>query len=297
MHKKNKIAFLLLVLFGIVAIGLVWFYSNRIAVLNPQGMIGEKQRDLLVTSTLLMLIVVIPALVLPFGIVWKYRASNKRAKYTPNWDYHWVLESIWWGVPLVIILVLGVITWRSCHELDPFKPLDSEKQPVRIQAVALQWKWLFIYPDYQIATVNFIQFPEQTPINFEITADAPMNSFWIPELGGQVYAMSGMRSKLHLIANGPGIYQGASANFSGKGFAGMRFTAKSSSREEFDQWVASVKQSSNLLSLDQYKKLVSPSEYQPIALYNLGDSGLFDWIIMKYMMPMEQGTDHVVPAY
>lgn len=296
MHKKNKIAFFLLVLFGIVAIGLVWFYSDRIAVLNPQGMIGEKQRDLLMTSTLLMLIVVIPALVLPFVIVWKYRAGNKGAKYTPNWDYHWLIESIWWGVPLVIILVLGVITWRSCHELDPFKPLDSEKKPVRIQAVALQWKWLFIYPDYQIATVNFIQFPEQTPINFEITADAPMNSFWIPELGGQVYAMSGMRSKLHLIANGPGTYQGVSANFSGKGFAGMKFTAKSSSQEEFDQWIASVKQSSSLLSLDEYKKLVRPSEYQPVAMYTLADSGLFDWIIMRYMMPMEQGIDHVVPA-
>ncbi len=146
MHKRNKIAFFLLVLFGIVAIGLVWFYSDRIAVLNPQGMIGEKQRDLLMTSTLLMLIVVIPALVLPFAIIWKYRADNKGAKYTPNWDYHWLIESIWWGVPLVIILILGVITWRSCHELDPFKPLDSEKKPVRIQAVALQWKWLFIYP-------------------------------------------------------------------------------------------------------------------------------------------------------
>ncbi len=123
-----------------------------------------------------------------------------------------------------------------------------------------------------------------------------MNSFWIPELGGQVYAMSGMRSKLHLIANGPGTYQGVSANFSGKGFAGMKFTAKSSSQEEFDQWIASVKQSSSLLSLDEYKKLVRPSEYQPVAMYTLADSGLFDWIIMKYMMPMEQGTDHVVPA-
>lgn len=296
MHRKNKIGFFLLVLFGIVAVGLVWLYSDRIAVLNPQGIIGEKQRDLLMTSTLLMLIVVIPALVLPFAIVWKYRASNKKAKYTPNWDYHWLIESIWWGVPLVIILVLGVITWRSCHELDPFKPLDSEKKPVRIQAVALQWKWLFIYPDYQIATVNFIQFPEQTPINFEITADAPMNSFWIPELGGQVYAMSGMRSKLHLIANGPGTYRGVSANFSGRGFAGMSFTAKSSSQEEFDQWIASVKQSSNLLSLDQYKQLVRPSEYQSAATYTLADSKLFDWIIMKYMMPMEQGTEHVVPA-
>ncbi len=286
MNRKAKIAFFLLLLFGVVSIGLLFLYSNKVAVLNPQGMIGEKERDLLTISTLLMLIVVIPVFVLTFAIVWKYRASNKKAKYSPEWDYDWILESIWWGIPLLIIIVLGIITWKSCHELDPFKPLDTATKPVKIQVVALRWKWLFIYPEQNIATVNYVQFPEQTPINFEITSDAPMNSFWIPQLGGQVYAMPGMKSKLHLIANAAGEYRGSSANISGKGFSGMIFTAKSCSQDEFDQWVQSVKQSPNRLTKDEYNNLVAPTEYNPMASYLLVEEGLFDQIVMKYMMPM-----------
>ena len=276
MDKKLKAAFFLLVLFGIAAIGLLAFYSNHIVVLNPQGMIGQKQSYLLLLCTWIMLIVVVPVFLLTFWITWKYQ--NQKAEHKPDWDHSHIAEALWWGIPLVIIVVLSVITWKSCHELDPFKPLSSDAKPLRIQVVALQWKWLFLYPDQKIATVNFVQFPEKTPIAFEIAADAPMNSFWIPELGGQIYAMAGMRSKLHLMANGPGTYRGCSANISGKGFSGMTFMAKSSSQGEFDQWAASVGQSAPL----NYSELIPPSEYNAPAVYTLPDPNLFDQIIMKY---------------
>jgi cytochrome o ubiquinol oxidase subunit 2 len=279
-----------LVLFGIVSIGLLFLFSDSVAVLNPKGMIGQKQNRLLLLSTLVMLFVVIPTFVMTFFIVWKYRASNKDAKYSPDWHHNTLAEAIWWGFPLVIILILSVLTWNSCHELDPFRPIESDKKPVKIQVVALQWKWLFIYPEQGIASVNFMQIPEKTPIAFEISADAPMNSFWIPELGGQVYAMAGMRSKLALIADGIGTYRGSSANISGKGFSGMSFAVKSSSQGDFDQWVSSAS-SSAPLTRDMYKQLVEPSSYNAAMSYSLTESALFDWIVMKYMMPMK-GKEH-----
>ncbi len=285
MNRKLKIAFFLLVLFGVVTIGSVFYYGDSIAVLSPKGAVGEKQRDLLLIATILMLVVVLPVFALTFGIVWKYRAE-KKSTYHPDWDFNLLAESLWWGIPFVIIVVLGVYTWKGCHELDPFRPLDSKAKPMAIQVVALQWKWLFIYPEQGIATVNFVQFPEQVPVTFEITSDAPMNSFWIPDLGGQVYAMSGMRSKLHLIANEVGSFRGSSANISGSGFSGMTFVAKASSVEDFVQWVESVKGSGGSLGMGEYDQLVKPSSYVPPTYYVLGDSDLFDRIVMKYMMPM-----------
>lgn len=178
--------------------------------------------------------------------------------------------------------MLGVITWKGCVELDPFRPLEMNKKPLKIQVIALQWKWLFIYPEQKIATVNFFQFPEQTPINFDVTADAPMNSFWIPELGGQIYAMPGMNSKLHLMADREGSFRGSSANLSGTGFSGMRFIAKASSDADFNTWVESVKQSNQSLDYDQ---LVKPSSYVPEAFYLLADENLYDQVVMKYMIP------------
>ena len=198
------------------------------AVLDPKGFIAFEERDLLYITALLMLTVVVPVLVLAVVICWKYRAGNKKAKYEPEWDKSWALELVWWGFPCIIVALLSVLTVKSCLDLDPFKPLESDVKPLKIQVVALQWKWLFIYPEQKIATINFVQFPEKTPINFELTADAPMNSFWIPQLGGQIYAMPGMSTKLHLIANEAGSYRGSSSNISGNGFAGMIFTAKKS---------------------------------------------------------------------
>jgi cytochrome o ubiquinol oxidase subunit 2 len=168
-------------------------------------------------------------------------------------------------------------------------------KPIKIQVVALQWKWLFIYPEHNIASLNFFQFPEQTPLEFAITADAPMNSFWISQLGGQIYAMPGMNSKLHLIANETGEFRGSSANLSGEGFAGMHFIAKSSTHADFDQWVESVKSSSNTLDKESYRKLALPSKNNPPEIYVLKDIHLYNQIIMRYMMPPETTKTDIEP--
>ena len=255
-------------------------------VMNPKGMIAHKERDLLVTATLLMLIIVIPVLIITCVFAWRYRASNTKAKYLPNWHHSYLAESIWWGLPFIIIIILSVMVWKSSFELDPFRPLKMKTKAITIQVVALNWKWLFIYPEQKIAAINYVQFPVDTPINFEITADAPMNSFWIPQLSGQVYAMPGMKSKLHIIANEMGSFRGSSSNLSGKGFSGMIFTAKSSSQEEFDQWVEKVQESGQVLNLDEYNKLEKQSINNPVAVYSLQDEDLFNQIVMKFMMPM-----------
>lgn len=285
MKVSTKFIILLLIFSSVLVAALAYVFTADIAVLNPKGLIGIKQRDLLLFSTILMLIIVIPVLLLTFGIAWKYRAENQTAKYEPERDHNFWAECVWWGVPFLILVVLGTITWKGCHELDPFKPLASKKKPITIQVVALQWKWLFIYPEQKIATVNLVQFPVNTPVKFEITADAPMNSFWIPQLGGQVYAMSGMRSLLYLIADVVDEFRGSSANISGAGFSGMTFTAKSSSSEDFEQWVNSVRTAGIDLNGEAYRELTAPSEYNPVALYRLEKEDLFDWIVMKYMKP------------
>lgn len=281
---KAKIALILAIFLAVGGGGVLCLFLGNIVVLNPQGWVAEKQKDLILISTVLMLIIVIPVLLLIFGISLRYRSDNTKAKYSPQFTHSIKAEVVWWSIPCVIVVILGAITWKASHLLDPFKPLNiTDVKPIRIQAVALRWKWLFIYPDQKIATVNFVQFPEKTPLNFEVTADAPMNSFWIPALGGQVYAMPGMRAKVHLIADGIGSYRGSSANISGKGFSGMYFVAKSTSAEDFENWVTSVKKTSQSLDMDEYKQLIAPTEYVPPAYYVLGQDGLFDSILMKYM--------------
>lgn len=285
MKKKWAYVFFILLVLAAIALLVEYIRHNNIAVLNPKGMIAIKQRNLLVISTLLMLIVALPVFFFAFVFAWKYRANNKKNKYDPHWDHSRTIETIWWAVPCAIILFLSIMAWKSSHELDPFKPLAGDVEPIKIQAIALQWKWLFLYPDHKIATLNFVEFPEQTPVNFEITADAPMNSLWIPDLGGQVYAMSGMKTKLHLIANEMGNFRGSSANLSGKGFSGMHFIAKATGLEDFNQWVESIRNSSNGLDFEEYQKLAKPSENHPVTTYILKKEDLFDRIIMKYMTP------------
>lgn len=285
MKKSFKVTLTILLCLAAVALTVMYMSNHNIPVLNPKGMIGEKEADLIITASLLMLIVVIPVFIFTWAFAWIYREDNVKAKHHPDWEHNYIAEYCWWGVPIFIIAILAVITWKSSHELNPFRPIVTEKKPLTIQAVALQWKWLFIYPEQGIAAVNFVQFPEKTPINFEITSDAPMNSFWIPQLGGQIYAMPAMRSKLHLIANEPGSFRGCSANISGSGFAGMKFTAQSSSEEDFNQWVQIVRESPKSLNFDEYQNLLKPSEYDPVAYYVLSQGDLFDRIIMKYMQP------------
>jgi cytochrome o ubiquinol oxidase subunit 2 len=285
MGRKYKVVFFVVFCSVLVLLSILYLRNINIAVLDPKGMIALKERNLFIAITLIMLIVVIPVFILTGIISWRYREGSA-AKYTPDWDKHLLSECIWWGLPCIIVFTMSILVWKSSHELDPFKPIESRKEPIRVQVIALQWKWLFIYPEQKIATVNFLQFPKQTPISFEITADAPMNSFWVPELGGQIYAMPGAKTKLHLIASEEGSFRGSSANLSGKGFAGMRFVAKASSEDSFYHWVNMVKKSSTSLNLLEYNKLSEPSENNPVAFYTLQKEDLYDWIVMKYMMPM-----------
>ncbi len=291
MSNKTRYIFFITLALGVILsiIGalLVLIQSGNVAVFSPKGAIALEERNLIINTILLMLIVVIPVFILIFSFTWIFRADNTEAKYTPNWTHNPRLELMWWLPPFLIIAALSVMTWKSTHQLDPYRPIESSVPPITIEVVALDWKWLFIYPDQHIATVNFVEFPVNTPVNFLITGDAPMNSFWIPQLGGQIYAMAGMRTQLHLIANEEGSFNGSSANYSGRGFSGMKFIAKSTSQNEFDEWLASVKNATTTLSFDEYNKLREPSENNPVAYYRGAEQGLFDSIIMKYMAPRE----------
>jgi cytochrome o ubiquinol oxidase subunit 2 len=187
-------------------------------------------------------------------------------------------------------LIAGGIAWVKTHELDPFKPLESDKKPLRIEVVALQWKWLFIYPEEKIAAVNRLRIPVNRPIHFEITADAPMNSLWIPDLGSQIYAMPGMKTELNLIANEAGDFRGSSANISGEGFAGMHFITTAESEEQFKSWVESFNKIHNELDLKTYQEIAKPSQNDPPTLYQLKDENLFNQVLMKFMHPQSPAT-------
>jgi cytochrome o ubiquinol oxidase subunit 2 len=291
MSRKYKIAVPLLLLAGLGTGAYFYLKDKNLTVLNPKGTIAAEQRELLVITTLLMLIVVIPVFVMMFYFVWKYREGNTKAKYSPEWDHSHIFETIWWGLPMAIIGILAVITWQSSHKLDPYRPLESDVKPLKVQVVAMNWKWLFIYPEQDTASLNYLRIPEDTPINFEITADAPMNSFWIPSLGGQVYAMAGMSTKLHLLASERGVFEGSSANLSGQGFAGMRFKAESVSGEEFSNWIRTAQESGSPLTKSAYEELAKPSSYVRPAVYWLREPDLYDKVVMKYMMP-DGGENH-----
>lgn len=268
---------------GVVGFAAWYLGDKNVMIFNPKGSIAQEQYDLIVFTLLLSLVIIIPVFALTFYIVWKYRASNTKAKYSPDMDGSRVAETIWWIIPLVLITILSVLIWKSSHQLDPYKPLQSNKKPLTVQVVALQWKWLFIYPEQGLATINDLKIPEDRPINFQITADAPMNSFWIPQLGGQVYAMSGMSTKLHLLANEPGKYQGMSANLSGAGFADMKFVAHAMTGPDFATWAKST--SSKPLDQQEYDRLAKPSNDSAPTLYLLSEKQLYDNVIKKYMDP------------
>ncbi|KWR89839.1 ubiquinol oxidase subunit II [Cupriavidus sp. IDO] len=264
-------------------LGLLLLAGCNLTLLDPKGQVGVDIKGIILIATWLMLLVVVPVIVLTLVFAWKYRATNTSARYEPDWSHSTAIEIVVWLIPCLIIVALGIITWKSSHDLDPYKPLESKTKPITVEAVAMNWKWLFIYPELKIATVNQIAFPVNTPVNFKITSDSIMNSFFIPQLGSQVYAMAGMETKLHLIANEAGTFDGMSANYSGGGFSGMKFTATAMSNFDFDQWVAKVRASSNALGADGYRKLAEPSEKEPVTYYGKVEDELFHGILHKYM--------------
>lgn len=273
----------------LVAAAILIFFSLRsqnALVIHPKGMIAQKELKLIITNVSLMLIIIVPTTIVLLITAWKYRSSNRKAKYEPNKIAGKRGELILWFIPAIIVCVMAFVTWYATHELDPYKPIDGEKR-LKIQVVALDWKWLFIYPEQKIASVNFVHFPEKTPIHFELAADgSPMNSFWIPELSGQIYAMTGMITPLHIIADGIGEYRGRAAEINGAGFADMTFIAKSSPEEDFNTWVANAKLANQGLTSQTYEKLLERSINVPITIYSDVDGNLFDEIVMKYMHPM-----------
>ena len=246
-------------------------------VLNPSGDIAAQQGRLVVIATYLMLLIIVPVILLTLLFAWRYRASNKKATYKPEWDHSTQLELVIWAAPLLIIIALGALTWISTHTLDPYRPLDriGEKRPVGkdvkplvIEAVALDWKWLFIYPEQGIAVVNELAAPVDRPIEFKITSSGVMNSLFIPALAGQIYAMPAMETKLHAVINEAGVFEGFSANYSGAGFSDMRFKFHGVDAAGFDAWVAKVKGGAENLDRARYLVLEKPSHKEAVRYFN-----------------------------
>ncbi|MFT4158975.1 MAG: ubiquinol oxidase subunit II [Shinella sp.] len=260
----------------------------NMVVMSPSGDIATQQRDLIVISTILMLLIIVPVICLTLFFAWRYRQSNTAAKYDPEWHHSTGLEVIIWSAPLAIIIALGAITWVSTHKLDPYRPLDridaarpvsEETKPITVEVVALDWKWLFFYPDYGIATVNEMAAPVDVPINFKLTASSVMNSFYVPALAGMIYTMPGMETKLHAVINKAGEYEGFSSNYSGDGFSHMRFKFHGVDQAGFDAWVAQVKQNGTALNRDAYLKLEKPSSREPVRYYATVDDGLYEAVL------------------
>jgi cytochrome o ubiquinol oxidase subunit 2 len=238
---RRTLALLLCIFLGFFAALLFFVRDLPFAVLSPAGSVAHDERTLMIQASLLMLIVIAPVLGCGFFFAWHYRAGGK-GKYMPHWEHSKLDELIWWAIPFEIVLVLAALTWSSTHALDPKKPLAMSGEPLVVQVVALDWKWLFIYPSEGVATLNYLYMPVGRPVDFEITADAPMNSFWIPQLGGQIYAMTGMTNSLTLEADKTGTTKARSANYSGEGFAHMKLLRRSAvATTNFDQWVATTK--------------------------------------------------------
>ena len=242
-----------------ILLGCMMLASCREGVLDPHGPVGQAERLILGDATAIMLAVVIPVIILTLAFAWWFRSGNRRATYRPDWEYSGRIELIVWAIPALVILFLGGIAWISSHDLDPPKPLESAKSPLEVEVVSLDWRWLFIYPHEHIATVNYVVVPTGVPIHFRLTSTSVMNSFFIPQLGSQIYTMPGMTTQLNLQADKPGIYDGLSAQFSGPGFSDMRFTLRAESGDKFTTWVAQVHERGGVLDELTLAQLVRPT--------------------------------------
>jgi len=278
MKSKENFAFV-----GLSSLCAVPFLGGCSTVLlfDPKGPIGEAERFVIIAAIALMLIVVIPVFIMAFWFARKYRASNTESIYMPKWSHSTGIEFFMWGVPFAIVTVLAILAWTSTHALDPYKPIPSADKPINIQAVSLDWKWLFIYPDHKIATVNQITFPVNVPVSFKLTSETVMTSFFIPQLGSQIYAMAGMQTRLHLLADKPGVYAGHNQQFSGRGYSSMNFKANVVSRDEFQSWVQQVGQSPEKLDQDRYERLAKPSVGDPVIYFSSVKPDLFEYIMRK----------------
>lgn len=254
----------------------------ELALFDPKGPVGEQAKTLILTSVGLMLIIIIPVLIMCVYFPYKYRKSNKNAEYKPHWEHSTKIEIIVWLIPCLIIIALATVTYITSHSLDPRKSLGKDEDTLTIQVVAMDWKWLFIYPEQQVATVNEIAIPVNKPVEFLITSDTVMNSFFIPRLGSQIYAMAGMENRLNLMASEEGVYRGMSANYSGFGFSGMKFKTHAVSDEGFQEWVNKVKRSPLVLDDKAYEILSKKTKDHAIQHFADVDPLHFKKTIEKY---------------
>lgn len=266
----------------------------NLVVMNPSGDIAHQQSRLIVISTMLMLLIIIPVIACIVLFAWRYRKNNTAAIYEPEWNHSTQLELMIWGAPLLIIIALGLLTWITTHTLDPYRPLEridanrpipANVQPLIVEVVALDWKWLFIYPEQGIASVNELVTPVDRPVRFKITASTVMNSFFIPAMAGQIYAMPGMETRLNAIINKPGEFDGFSANYSGAGFSDMRFKLHGVNAAGFDAWVQSVKNSGGELTRSGYAQLAQPTVREPIHKYAVVAPDLYQAILNRCVAP------------
>jgi len=264
---------------GVVLIGAAMLGGCDQGVLDPQGPVAEAERQIMFNSTGIMLAIVIPTMIGTLGVAYWFRASNKRASYLPDFDYSGRLELLVWSIPIMTVILVGGVAWIGAYDLDPPKAIASEVKPIRVQVVALDWKWLFIYPDQGIAAVNQLTAPVGTPISFELTSSGVMNSFFVPQLGGQIYTMAGMVTRLNLLANHAGTYRGISSNYSGAGFSDMHFVVDVLPKEAFEQWVSATRNAGPMLDLQSYSELAKPSQAVAPFTYRALAPGLFNTIL------------------
>ena len=268
-------------LLGLVLMGML-LSSCDLVLFDPKGPIAQQQMDIIITSIWVMLIVVIPVMIMGAWFPYKYRAGNKNNEYKPNWQHSNLIEAIVWTIPILIIITLGIITYKTSYSLDPREPIKSDKPAMTVQVVAMDWKWLFIYPELGIASVNEMAMPIDRPVEFLVTSDTVMNSFFIPHLGTQIYAMSGMENRVHLMASEEGTYPGLSANYSGFGFSGMKFSTLATSEQGFESWVEQVKGAPEVLDEQRFQQLQQKSRDVKPMHFSSVNPHLFKQIIERY---------------
>jgi cytochrome o ubiquinol oxidase subunit 2 len=288
---------------GLLLLTIILLSGCNTVVMNPSGDIASQQARLIVVSTVLMLLIIVPVIALTLWFAWRYRKNNTAARYEPDWDHSTQLELVIWGAPLLIIIALGLLTWISTHTLDPYRPLSrldadrpipADAKTLIVEVVALDWKWLFIYPEQGIATVNELAAPIDVPIRFKITSSSIMNSFFIPALAGQIYAMPGMQTSLNAVINRPGEFDGFSANYSGAGFSDMRFKFHGMTAENFDRWVQTTKAASGKLDRADYRQLEKPSQKEPVRYYGTVDKDLYHAILNRCLEPGQMCMDQMM---
>lgn len=284
MKRKLLIGFLA---FALGILGIVFVISSEHTLtMHPKGTIASQILDLICTNFALMGIIIIPTYLVLFWVVWKYCIKNEKAEYDPHHTSSRTSLVLMWGLPAIVVIALSLITWEATYKLNPYKPLASDTKPLQVQVVALNWKWLFIYPEQGIATLNYLHIPAGVPVHLQLTADhAPMNSFWIPSLSGQIYAMAGMTTQLHLMADKPGEFAGKEVEINGDGYSDMTFLVKATTPREFEDWVQLVKASPHHLTEDAYKALTKHFIKRDIQLYSEVQKDLYHKIVHKYMYP------------